>query len=196
MNKLILIRHSIAKMEKDLPPDQWRLSAEGRRRCKLMAEEIKPLKPDIIISSSELKAQETANILAGFLEENSSIVDGLHEHKRKNVAILKQSEFEARIASLFENPGELVFGSETANQAKQRYTNAVNEILRKNPGKSIAIVSHGTVMSLFIADFLGIPSFNFWQRLKLPCYFILNLPSLTPVVLKNSEFYPDLNSPF
>ena len=100
-----------------LSPDKWRLSAKGRQRCTQLAEEIKPYQPDIIISSSERKARETAVILSNDLGKSHLVAEGLHEHKRSNVSILTSREFQEKIAGMFAHPDRLIFGDETANQA-------------------------------------------------------------------------------
>ena len=42
-----------------LPPEQWPLSEEGKARCEVLARELAPLTPSVVVSSEEMKAEET-----------------------------------------------------------------------------------------------------------------------------------------
>jgi broad specificity phosphatase PhoE len=45
-----------------------------------------------------------------------------------------------------------------------------------HPGKNIVVVSHGTVITLFVEKFNGIDPFSFWKKLDLPSFVVLSLP--------------------
>jgi len=55
----------------------------------------------------------------------------------------------SQIDDLFNNPNRKIFGDETTNQAKERFKLAVKKVVNQYPDKTIAIVTHRTVMSLF-----------------------------------------------
>lgn len=69
-------------------------------------------------------------------------------------------------------------GKEIADQAYDRFSQAVSDVLKSYPSHDLAIVSHGTVISLFVSRRCGIPPFEFWQRLGLPSYVVLSLPEM------------------
>ena len=101
----------------------------------------------------------------------------LHEHERPFVAFGTRERFIKQVTRLFEKPADLVMGSETANQAHSRYAQAVSDVIEQHPTGNLAIVGHGTVMTLFIARAAGLDPVPFWRRLGLPAYAVLSLPA-------------------
>jgi len=185
MNNLILVKHSLPEILPEIPASEWHLSAEGRRRCQVLADELAGLDPDLIFSSQEHKAEETAQIIAQQLIKPLFIVPGLHEHERKTVRFTSDEQFEASVKEFFEQPDGLVFGEETAVQCLNRFSSAVNQLLSKNRDQNLVVVSHGTVITLFVANNCGIEPFSFWSRLDLPSFIVLSLPDL--VVLSTTQ---------
>lgn len=176
MKKLILIRHSISKQDPNLSPHQWELTEEGRALCIPLAKQLQIHEPEIIITSIEPKAIQTGEIVAQELTIPCWTAEGLHEHEREQGEMLSQEEWQKQIASLFANPDALIFGKETANQALTRFMGAVESILSTYPHKKIAIVSHGTVMSLFYNQITGRDPFEFWQEFGSPAFYVASWP--------------------
>jgi broad specificity phosphatase PhoE len=72
-----------------------------------------------------------------------------------------------------------VLGEETAVTAFKRFDTAVRQQIAAYPDDTLAIVAHGTVISLFISRYNGfVEPFSFWQSLTLPSAFLLTLPDL------------------
>jgi hypothetical protein len=61
--------------------------------------------------------------------------------------------------------------------AHRRFASALNAILEDNKG-TVLVVSHGTVISLFVSRATGIDGFSLWRRLGLPSFVVLSLPGL------------------
>jgi broad specificity phosphatase PhoE len=127
-----------------------------------------------IFSSQEPKAAETAEILAAELKQPWQTLPNLHEHVRPISTNFNQAAFEADVRSLFAQPNVLVFGSETADQAHERFRRAVEGIVEVNSGKNTAIVAHGTVISLFVSRACGMEPFALWKSLGLPSCVIID----------------------
>ena len=179
MTYLLLVKHSLPEIIPGLPAERWRLSEEGQRRCDLLAERLAAYAPEMIVSSREPKAQETAQLVARRLSLPVEIASGLHEHERWKVPFTGQEQFEAEIARFFAQPDQLVFGEETARQAQQRFQQAVMAALARYPCQTLVVVAHGTVISLFAAQYCGVEPFPFWKRLGLPACAVLSQPQLT-----------------
>ncbi len=177
MRHLILVRHSLPDIVPDVPGSLWQLSAEGRARCRFLAEQLFAYQPSSIAASMEPKATETAALLSAHLHISYHTAEGLHEHERDNVAYLGQAKWEQTISSFFAQPDELVLGRETATQALQRFTGAVQNVLQQYDEGNVMIVAHGTVITLFVAQYAQIQSFPFWQSLDTPAFIVLSLPS-------------------
>ena len=174
--KLVLVRHSLPQMDRSALRSLWHLSDEGRRRCDALADALAGIAPRLIASSTEAKAVQTAKIVAERLDSPHREFEGLHEHDRSNVEFLPSEDFDPAIASFFASPEELVLGKETASQAHERFSGGVQAVVAEAPDGNIVIVSHGTVMALFVAKWAGIEAVTLWRRLGLPSLVELSLP--------------------
>src|SRR5690348_4265744 len=143
MRYLILVRHSQPEIVPAVPGRLWQLSVEGRARCQLLAERLSSYQPASIVCSVEPKAVETAALLSAHLHMPYKTGEGLHEHRRDNVAYLGPTEWEQTITAFFARPDELVFGEETATQAVQRFSAAVQQVLQQYDEGNVVIVTHG-----------------------------------------------------
>ena len=175
---VVLVRHSLPEIDPAIPGRLWHLSAEGERRCTVLAERLAGYGLEYIVSSAEPKAVETARVVAGHLGLPCSTKPGLHEHDRSNVSGLSRAGFQASVARLFEQPDALVFGTETAVEARERFASALSAVLARHPTGSIAVVTHGTVLSLYVGHQAGLDPYVLWQSLGLPCLVVLDRESL------------------
>lgn len=178
---LILIKHAMPTIDTLVAPPAWELSDEGREATKRLADELSDRRIASIVSSREPKAAGTAKVLAAQLEMPWSIAEGLHEHVRGPMPWRGQDKWHALLRRFFDNPDELVFGEETATQARERFTSAIESVcLEVDPAAgALCIVCHGTVISLFAARYLGVTPYSLWERLKLPDYVELEYSSAT-----------------
>ena len=179
---LILVKHSLPEIVENVPAREWKLSEEGRVRAQRLAEQLSPCQPEMIVSSIEPKAKETAEIIARKHKLELHVVDGLHEHDRR---YLSKDEFEAAVREFFEKPGTLVFGSETADQCHARFEQAVHSIIDHNLDKTIVIVAHGTVISLFVSRLTGISDLSLWNELGLPSFVVIDMQSAALIEREN-----------
>src|SRR5215831_14991115 len=128
MPYLILVKHALPDIIPTLPANQWHLSEAGRAQCALLADQLATYAPDVLVSSSEPKALETACLIAQRMHTSVQIVDGLHEHDRSNIPWLGPEEFDRVVAGFFRHPTELVLGCETAQQASERFARTMAEV--------------------------------------------------------------------
>jgi broad specificity phosphatase PhoE len=110
------------------------------------------------------------------LEVDIVVMDGLHEHERRSgVSLVSRDEFQSLVRELFEKPDELIFGNETAAQALKRFKTSVDRLLSLYDGKRMAVVAHGTVISLFVSSLTGVNGYSFWNDLGLPSFVLLDM---------------------
>lgn len=172
---LILVKHSLPEIVENAPAQKWELSDEGRVRAQKLAARLNRYQPEVILSSIEPKAKETAKIIAAKHNLELQIVESLHEHDRSKVGYLPKDEFQGAVHEFFEKPDKLVFGSETANSCHARFQQAVHSILDQHLDKTIVIVAHGTVISLFVARLTGISDQLLWNDLALPSFVVIDV---------------------
>jgi len=166
-SRLILVKHSAVDVVPDQPPATWRLSADGRARCAALADRLAPFRPERITSSVEPKARETAELVAARLGIPLGTAPDLHEHDRRNTAFLGANVFDAAVARFFAEPDALVLGHETAAAAARRFDRAVVAVAAESTGETTCvIVTHGTVIALFVAAHAGIEPLGLWRELS------------------------------
>lgn len=181
MRRLILVRHAAPLKQPDVPARDWPLSPAGQADAARLADLLAPYAPAAIFASDELKARQTAQPLADHLDLPVTVAPGLHEHERRSVGYLDDATFQATMARLFAEPDTLVFGEETANQALARFSQAVGDALAlyANASGDLAIFTHGTVLSLFVAAHSDHDPMTFWYHLNLPAWVVFTLPDFT-----------------
>jgi 2,3-bisphosphoglycerate-dependent phosphoglycerate mutase len=178
MSKLILIKHATPLKDVTKPSHLWHLAERGREDARVLAERLRDRGIDLVITSTEPKAEETGKIVAEVLGIPCQSSDNLHEHDRSNVPVMPTREFISMIALFFNEPHRLVLGKETADAARERFDRAVETVMRAHgESKNVAIVTHGTVMALFLTDRVREDPFELWRRLQLPSYAAIDWPS-------------------
>lgn len=153
---IYFITHPEVVVDSAIPVPQWPLSERGRER--MQASLRLPWVAGIraVHSSTEQKAVDGAEILAGHLGLPFQQIEALGENDRSATGYLPGPEFEATADQFFARPAESVRGWETAEHAQRRVVTAVDEILRsQQPGGDIAIVSHGAAGTLLLCHLAG-----------------------------------------
>lgn len=181
MPTLILIKHAKPQVLPEIPSDQWPLSDEGRRLCEPLAERVRGHQPQVVVSSEEPKAAETGRIIAERLGVPFETAPGLHEHDRSNVPHMPTREFISYMALFFKKPDEQVLGLETAKEARERLTGAIDEVLARHPDQNVAIVTHGTVLALYAAETAGREAFATWRAMGLPSFIAFDRSEMRPI---------------
>ena len=166
------------QVDVETPAHLWRLRPEGVAGARAVAERLVAANyaPSKVVASLEAKATETGSIIAKRLRLPFATVEGLHEHDRRAAGFLSSDVFAARMRDLFAYPDAVVFGNEAGSAALARFATAVDQIAGEETG-DVVVVSHGTVMSLFVASRAHVDASELWAVLGLPSYVSLELPN-------------------
>jgi broad specificity phosphatase PhoE len=178
MRKLILIKHASPLVVPGTSPENWKLSDKGREACSPLADALRQHQPGTIVSSEEPKAKETAQLIAAALNVPTQTASGLHEHDRSNVPHMRSGEFISHMELFFRTPAERVLGRESADDALSRFERAVDAVIAAHSTGNVAIVTHGTVLALFIAEHSAKRPFDLWRNMSLPSFAVISLPDL------------------
>lgn len=171
---LILVRHSRPRIDENTPPPDWELSEEGRALASRLADALVPLRPDAIFTSDEPKALQTAEAIAARLGLQPTTIRPLREHDRKGEPFLRSDqEFQRRLQELFDRPAERVYGRESAEEALSRFEAAVRQITDEPSIARPVVVTHATVLALYLASRTHRSAPEIWKRLAMPCYILL-----------------------
>ncbi len=179
--RLYLIRHADTQIDPGVAAKQWQLSERGIERAENLAKHLDGSGIQAVICSMEPKAIQTAQILAALLDLNIETVEGLHEHERPLTTgtFASPEEFRERVKQFFEFPDRLVLGAESAEQCYQRFNRAILGVIKRHAGKTIAVVSHGTVLSLLLSRYNHLDPYPFWRALGMPACITVDIPGFT-----------------
>jgi broad specificity phosphatase PhoE len=173
MSPVILVKHAAPVLTPDVPSNRWVLSAAGQESCRWLASELRGRGLRRLYSSLEPKALETAARVAIEVGVDVRLRADLHENDRTGLAFGPAGGMERLIARFFDEPDVLVMGRETASTARARFTSAVRQIADESADGPAAIVAHGTVITLLLAQFSGVEPFAFWKTFGLACFVVL-----------------------
>jgi len=178
MSHLILIRHSVSRQQPGVSAHEWTLTDEGVARCSLLATQIQPYHVAHFASSPEPKAHLTARHTSQILNVSSSeIIPDLQEQKRETAPYYKNvEEFQSAIITAMHQPDEVLFGEESFTDARLRLDRALGVLMAAHPDQTVAAVSHGTVMSLWLAPLLSRPVEEVWRAMGMPAYAVIDWP--------------------
>lgn len=183
MPALFLIKHALPAIDPSVPAREWLLGDEGQRQAQLLAKSLDP-QPEIVVSSTEPKAVETSQRIAEAAQAFLLAPDpDLCEHDRSETGFLSKEAFRESVALFFRQPHQLVFGSETADAAHARFATAVERHCADHRHAHIAIVCHGTVMSLWASRRTGCNPFALWNALQLPAWIAAQHPTFDTLTI-------------
>ncbi len=128
--------------------DKWSLNDLGRSRVLALSQSDALAGTEIIISSAETKAVETATPIAQALGCPLDIRQQMHENDRSATGFLPPDEFETVADQFFKYPDTRIRGWETATSAQARIVAEVRECLSLYPDGDILFVGHGGVGTL------------------------------------------------
>ena len=174
---LHLVKHGRPDIVPGVPAHEWALAPGALDGLDALAARLRP-RPQLVVSSEEPKARATAAALAGLLGVPWRPMVGLHEQLRYTASLhADPADFQAELRGFFARPGEVVSGEESADDTHTRFRNAVNAVMRANPQDVVAVVAHGTVISLLAARAANTDPYALWASLGLLEHVTLGWPA-------------------
>jgi len=153
-NTFYFLRHAETSPDKERPVSTWVLSRKGEEQARQVAESGAFDEMDIIITSAEEKAFQTAKPLATKLRKEITRYHELNEIHRDKGGYLELEEFEEAVKFGLGDIYASEHHWETAHEALERFSRKVEEIEDAHDDKKILIVAHGMVINLYFAKIL------------------------------------------
>lgn len=175
MSFLVFISHPEVNIQPEVPIHQWSLSEEGRKRASQLLKQPWVTDIQVIFSSDEKKAAETAKILADGLSLTFQTSHALGEIDRSSTGYIAEREYNQHVQEWFAHPEAGVHGWERGVDAQERIARAVNDVITTHPEQNIAIISHGGVGAMLIGHYKNIPIHPRLSQEKLGSYFVYDL---------------------
>jgi broad specificity phosphatase PhoE len=176
LTHVILIRHSISQPQPGISAHKWALTAEGQARCAALADQLRIYHIARVATSDEPKALATAQLLAAHLEVATPLVvePDFRETRRETAPYFdSEGEFHAAIRKAMSAPDQVVFGEEAFSDAIRRFAQALGRLTNIHRSETLAVVTHGTIMSLVLGHLAGLDTFDTWRGLGMPAFAVL-----------------------
>lgn len=151
------LSHPQVRVDPTIAVPDWGLSDIGRSRTESISHSLSLQSTTSIISSSERKAVETADLLARPLKLRVQERPATHENDRSATGFLSPDIFEETANRFFECPLESIDGWERAIDAQSRIVAEVNSAIQDHVSGDLLIVGHGGVGTLLYCHFADMP---------------------------------------
>lgn len=153
----------------------WKLSPAGEQQARDLGRSPAWSKLTLIASSPESKAVATAQPIAEATGLDLRIEPDLHEVDRGMTPLVTREEYDGLVAAHFASPDESVGGWEAGADARNRTVACIERLAGSTPG-SLCVVSHGLVLSHFLAHLRGeaSPDFAEWRAIPLPAVAVVD----------------------
>ena len=174
---LYLVRHAAVSVVPARPAATWTLSKAGRADADALAAAFAGLSLSLVVSSPEPKALATASPIAAAAGLDVRVEAELREVERGRPVVGRDDYRRAVARYLAADVAPA--GWEPRWEAAARICRCVERVVNETPG-SVCIVSHGIVLTLFLAAVRGrAPDASEWAAVPLPAVGVLDAASLT-----------------
>jgi broad specificity phosphatase PhoE len=179
--KLHLIRHAHTQQDRATESTRWHLSAEGEKQAAVLARQPFWEEVERILLSSEPKTRLTIEPVLARRSLPVAVDSRFDELRRPGWT----EDYTAAVQQALAHP-ELPAGVwEPARQAQKRFLEGIADLCNAHRGETIALVSHGLILSLYRAFLLGQRKVNpdDWRRLDFAAVALVDLA--TPALLQD-----------
>jgi broad specificity phosphatase PhoE len=166
MPYLYLVRHPRTHVDPMQQPHEWELSTQGRAQAQMLGAAPFWKKVNTLYASNQQKAIEAAEIVAAANGIPVVPLAGLAEVGRGHEFYSSATDYNNILERFFTQPDSSVSGWESSGVALQRFKAAVDSILSQPITGSVALLSHGTILTLYTALLDGeAPTLARWQNI-------------------------------
>jgi broad specificity phosphatase PhoE len=173
VRRLVLVRHAQVRLDPELPPRLWELTDEGLAAAQRLA--VSPVFAGVeaVVTSPEPKARATAEPIAAAAGVELRIERDLREAERGAAPVDDRAAFAARVDAWL--GGDPTPGWEERDVASTRIVSTIGRLLDQRNG-DLVVVTHGTVLSLYLAWLRGLDRVDLreWAAIPLPAFAIVD----------------------
>lgn len=151
--KFIFLRHAETQKNPDINATFWDLTELGKIQAEKTADLPIMNKVDVIYVSIEKKTSLTAKPLSKKINKKLNSLSFFNEVRRGNKFLTKE-DFEIEKIKQLKDLNYHAFDGESGNEALERFKLGIEQISKNNVGKTILIVTHGTILNIYFAYLL------------------------------------------
>jgi len=171
---LILVRHARSAPDPALPEAEFPLSEIGRRQAEALAPVLGELGVDALASSPYIRAVDTLRPYAEAAGLPITIDEDLRE-RALGGWLDDAAQVEAAVTRMHADLDFRLEGGETGHACLARFEAALARIVESHPGRTIAVGSHGGVLSHLLARQDRTLTGEFWRRIRNPHLFVFDV---------------------
>ncbi len=168
-NSFFFLRHALTIIDQDSPVVKWEIAKSGKEKMSKIASSGIFDDIDIIISSKEKKAIQTAAFVAERLGKKIDTYSDFNELGREGGYIEGKGEYEKQVRLILVEGCSEIKEWETAKSALNRIMKATDLIDNQHSNRKILVVSHGIILSLYFGYILNLRKeeyFDRWKRME------------------------------
>jgi 2,3-bisphosphoglycerate-dependent phosphoglycerate mutase len=170
---LIIVRHAQSAPDPAAPERDWPLSERGRRQAADLAPVLRELGVDALASSPFIRAVDTLRPFADAAGLAIAVDEDLRERSLGGW-LPELADVEEAIRRMHADLDFCLEGGETGRACITRFEAALARVVAANPGRTIAVGSHGGVIGHLLAR-QGEPLAGaFWRRIRNPHIFVFD----------------------
>jgi broad specificity phosphatase PhoE len=155
-NTFYFLRHGATQRDSNFPISQWLLSEKGQEQARKLAQQDIFDNIEIIYSSTEEKAYQTAKPIADKLKKGIKQIREISELNRDNGGFIKLDEYQQNIKECLTNLDKAVSNWESGAHALERFSNKIEELDQQYENEKILVVGHGFTINLYFAKLLHV----------------------------------------
>jgi broad specificity phosphatase PhoE len=175
--KLLLVKHAQPVVDPLVPASGWHLSEAGRESFTRLGVALRAFEPAALFASPQPKAKETA-------ARSPSDSDSKLRSATASASTTTPTRRSSAARRSSRRPSETSSRAPTSGCSAARARARLSLAFRprwirrsaRTTGKTVALFSHGRVISLYLASRGDVDEFAIWQRLTLPSLVVLDLP--------------------
>lgn len=160
---IYLIRHAATQIDQTIDAKAWSLSEKGATQAQQLAACAFWKDIEAVVVSSEYKTYLTVEAAVARFALPVQIDNRLDEVQRGGFV----EDYQAQVQQFFANPAKAINGWEAADDALARMNQAIADLAVDYKDQTVAVVSHGLILSLYRAYLLKhqIIRFEDWRAL-------------------------------
>ena len=173
MTRIVLVRHAQSAPSPDLPEPAWPLSERGRQQAHDLAPVLAELGVEALASSPYVRAIDTLKPYAEAAGLEIQVDADLRE-REPGGWIADVAEVEEAVRRMHDDLSYQREGGESGHACLSRFDAALARVASANPGRCVAVGSHGGVLSHFLARHRTDLPEAFWRRIRNPHLFVFD----------------------
>ncbi|TDF93797.1 histidine phosphatase family protein [Paenibacillus piri] len=165
---LYMVRHAEAPFSLERERERG-LSDRGKKAAALVTELLADCGIAAVVSSPYARAVETVKGLADRMGIPIELEEDLRERQLAGIDyIVEDRDFIPAVEKLFAEPDFSFPGGESNAASQRRSVAALRRVMERHKGKSIAVGTHGNIMTVMMQYFNSSIGLAFWKQTSKP----------------------------